>query len=65
MKEVQDKRTLPDKLINTLGSVQKLRDQKGGVPIFSQKIAGGGRGLGNFIARLMYKSAAVLGNYFC
>ena len=35
-----------------------------GVPIFSQKIAGGGRGLGNFIARLMYKSAAVLGNYF-
>ena len=53
--------------VTYLGSVQKLRDQKGGeggVPILSQKIAWGVRGLGNFIARLMYKSAAVLGNYF-
>ena len=49
-----------------VGERSKIARSKGGggVPILSQKIAGGGRCLGNFITQLMYKSAAVLGWLF-
>ena len=44
--------------------IARSKGGEGGPNFIAKDCRGGGRGLGNFIARLMYKSAAVLGNYF-